>query len=74
MGTDNTQFHAPVYLSDNTAKIRQASKVKVEIWLKIENSKVKITKMADGGPSKSDIEAIFQRLRSIPANKVGLIW
>ncbi|XP_026331747.1 uncharacterized protein F07F6.4 [Hyposmocoma kahamanoa] len=26
--------------------------------------------MADSGPTKSDIEAIFQRLRSIPANKV----
>ncbi|CAG9782622.1 unnamed protein product [Diatraea saccharalis] len=26
--------------------------------------------MADSGPSKSDIEAIFQRLRAIPANKV----
>lgn len=28
------------------------------------------SKMADSGPSKSDIEAIFQRLRAIPANKV----
>lgn len=27
--------------------------------------------MADTGPSKSDIEAIFQRLRAISANKVG---
>ncbi|XP_068622969.1 ADP-ribosylation factor GTPase-activating protein 3 [Battus philenor] len=26
--------------------------------------------MADSGPSKSDIEAVFQRLRAIPANKV----
>ncbi|XP_013197282.1 ADP-ribosylation factor GTPase-activating protein 3 isoform X2 [Amyelois transitella] len=26
--------------------------------------------MADSGPNKSDIEAVFQRLRSIPANKV----
>ncbi|RVE51886.1 hypothetical protein evm_003506 [Chilo suppressalis] len=26
--------------------------------------------MADSGPNKSDIEAIFQRLRAIPANKV----
>ncbi|KAL0830217.1 hypothetical protein ABMA28_003670 [Loxostege sticticalis] len=26
--------------------------------------------MADSGPSKSDIESIFQRLRAIPANKV----
>ncbi|KAG6448490.1 hypothetical protein O3G_MSEX005511 [Manduca sexta] len=28
------------------------------------------SKMADSGPSKTDIEAIFQRLRGIPANKV----
>ncbi|XP_041969598.1 probable ADP-ribosylation factor GTPase-activating protein AGD9 isoform X2 [Aricia agestis] len=26
--------------------------------------------MADSGPSKNDIEAVFQRLRAIPANKV----
>lgn len=29
--------------------------------------------MADSGPSKSEIEAVFQRLRGIPANKVRII-
>lgn len=28
-------------------------------------------KMAEDGPTKSDIEAVFKRLRAIPANKVS---
>lgn len=45
----------------------------VDTWRVLSMWTCDISKMADSGPSKSDIEAVFQRLRAIPANKVCII-